>query len=185
MEVDLGRPDGSRISLDIFSAPIFDESGVMRSAMSLFVDTSERRRAESEQVRIQQELIAFQAAALAERSTPLIPISDEIMVLPLIGSLDTERGNQILDSLLSGVSQTGTRVAIIDVTGVRNIDTQAAQTLTQAAQALRLLGVEPVLTGIRAEVAQTLVSLGVPLDGLATRSTLQSGIAYANRKKSR
>lgn len=166
-------------------APILDESGTMRSAMSLFVDVSERKRSESERGRIQQELIAFQAAALAERSTPLIPISDELLVLPLIGSLDTERGQQILEVLLSGVSHSGTRVAIIDVTGVRTLDTQAAQTLTQAAQALRLLGVEPVLTGIRAEVAQTLVSLGVPLAGIVTRSTLQSGIAYANRKKSR
>ena len=184
-EVEMVRPDGTRVSLELFSGPILDEQGVMHSAMTLFLDISERRRAEFAQVRMHKELIDFQAAALAERSTPLIPISDEILVLPLIGSLDTERGQQVLDTLLHGVSQSGTRVAIIDVTGVRTLDTQAAQTLTQAAQALRLLGVEPVLTGIRAEVAQTLVSLGVPLGGIATRSTLQSGIAYANRKKLR
>jgi len=122
-----------------------------------------------------------QAAALAERSTPIIPISDEIVVVPLIGSLDADRGVQLLDTLLSGVSQNRARVAIIDITGVRTLDTQAARTLTSAAQALRLLGVEPVLTGIRAEVAQTLVTLGVRLDNIATRNNLQSGIALAQK----
>src|SRR6185369_9231736 len=130
-------------------------------------------------MRMQEELINVQAAALAERSTPLIPITDEIVVVPLIGSLDTDRGSQLIDTLLHGVSQNRARVAIIDITGVRTLDTQAASTLTGAAQALRLLGVEPVLTGIRAEVAQTLVTLGVRLEGISTRNNLQSGIALA------
>ena len=184
-EVDLKRSDGSRTSLVVSSGPILDEAGVMKSAAMTFVDVTESKRAEVERNRIQQEMITVQAAALAERGTPLIPISDEILVLPLIGALDTERGQQLMDVLLHGVSQSGARVAIIDITGVRIMDTQAASALTSAAQALRLLGVEPVLTGIRAEVAQTLVSLGVSLTGIVTRSTLQSGIAYANRKKSK
>ncbi len=182
-EVDLKKSDGTRTSLVVSSGPILDEAGVMKSAAVTFVDVTESKRAEAERNRIQQEMITVQAAALAERGTPLIPISDEILVLPLIGALDTERGQQLMDVLLHGVSHSGARVAIIDITGVRIMDTQAASTLTSAAQALRLLGVEPVLTGIRAEVAQTLVSLGVSLTGIVTRSTLQSGIAYANRKK--
>lgn len=182
-ELDLVQPDGTRISLMAHAGPILDEAGVMTSAAVTFVDVTERKRAEAERSRIQHEMITVQAAALAERGTPLIPISDEILVLPLIGALDTERGQQLMDVLLHGVSQSSARVAIIDITGVRTLDTQAANSLTSAAQALRLLGVEPVLTGIRAEVAQTLVSLGVPLAGIVTRSTLQSGIAYANRKK--
>ena len=90
-----------------------------------------------------------------------------------------ERGHQVLDTVLAGASQSRARVAIIDITGVRTIDTQAAAVLTNAAQALRLLGVIPVLTGIKAEVAQTLVSLGIDLTGIVTRSTLQAGIQYA------
>lgn len=182
-EMDIVRPDGTRINIEVYAAPILDENGVMNRAVALFLDVSARKRAESERGRMQDELIKVQAAALAERSTPLIPITDEIMVLPLIGSLDTERGQQIIDVLLTGVSESRARVAIIDITGVRTLDTLAANALTNAAQALRLLGVEPVLTGIRAEVAQTLVSLGVPLAGIVTRSTLQSGIAYANRAR--
>jgi len=178
-EIDIMTPDGKRRLLDATAAPMRDEAGQVRNAVVLFFDISERKRAEQERQRMQEELISMQAAALAERSTPLIPITDEIVVVPLIGSLDAERGNQLMDTLLHGVTQSHARVAIIDITGIRTLDTQAASTLTGAAQALRLLGVEPVLTGIRAEVAQTLVSLGVRLDGIATRNNLQSGISLA------
>ena len=88
----------------------------------------------------------------------------------------------MLEALLEGVSRTRARFAIIDITGAKTIDTQAAGALTGAARALRLLGVTPVLTGIRAEVAQTLVGLGVDLRDVMTLGTLQSGIAYATQR---
>ncbi len=178
-QLDVIGEDGQRRTVDSTAAPIADENGVMRNVILLMVDVTQRKRAEQERLRMQDELISMQAAALAERSTPLIPITDEIMIVPLIGSLDAERGNQLIDTLLQGVSQNRARVAIIDITGIKTLDTQAANTLTGAAQALRLLGVEPILTGIRAEVAQTLVTLGVRLDGISTRNNLQSGIALA------
>ena len=103
-------------------------------------------------------------------------------MLPLIGSIDAERSQQVLKFVLQGTTHRGARVTILDITGVRMLDTQAATTLTDAAQALPLLGVEPVLTGIRAEFAQTLVGLGVELDHITTRSTLQAGIQYALRR---
>lgn len=181
VDVETVIADGQRRMLEGTSVPILDESGQMRNAVLVLVDATERKRAEKERLRMQEELITVQAAALAERSTPIIPISDAIVVVPLIGSLDADRGAQLMDTLLSGVSQNRARVAIIDITGVRTLDTQAARTLTSAAQALRLLGVEPVLTGIRAEVAQTLVTLGVGLDNIATRNNLQSGIALAQK----
>jgi anti-anti-sigma regulatory factor/PAS domain-containing protein len=180
-DVDVIGEDDRRRMLEVTAAPILDENGRMHNAVLLMVDATSRKTAEKERQRMQDELITMQAAALAERSTPLIPITEEIVVVPLIGSLDSERGNQLLDTLLTGVSQNRARVAIIDITGIRTLDTQAASTLTGAAQALRLLGVEPVLTGIRAEVAQTLVTLGVRLDGIATRNNLQSGIALAQK----
>lgn len=178
-QLDILKSDGTRRAIDVITAPILDSSGKLTSVVGHFDDITDRKQAEHERLGMREELIKIQAAALAERSTPLIPISDEIVVVPLIGSLDTERGDQLMDALLHGVSQNAARVAIIDVTGVRTLDTQAANMLTGAAQALRLLGVEPVLTGIRAEVAQTLISIGVRLEGITTRNNLQSGIAYA------
>lgn len=181
-EFDLVRSDGQRTTLELTAAPILDERGEVTSVLSVIWDASGRRHAEQERAAVQQELIQTQAALLAERGSPLIPITDDILVMPLIGAVDAERGRQLIDTLLQGVSHSQARVAILDITGVRSVDTSAASALTSAAQALRLLGVEAVLTGIRAEVAQTLVSLGVSLQGITTRATLQSGIAYAQKR---
>ncbi|MDQ3688381.1 MAG: CHASE3 domain-containing protein [Acidobacteriota bacterium] len=142
-------------------------------------DITERRRAEQEQTRLREEIIKMQAERLEELSTPLIPLSREIVIMPLVGTIDVARAQQILDAAARGVVARGARVAVIDITGVPTVDTHVASTLIQAAQTVRLLGAEAVLTGIRSRVAQTLVGLGVDLGGLVTRSTLQSGIQYA------
>lgn len=128
-----------------------------------------------------EETIRRQAAALMELSTPLIPISDRVLVMPLIGTMDTLRAKQVLDTLLEGVTRTRADVAILDITGVSVVDSQVANALLMAARAVRLLGGEVVLTGMRPEVAATLVGLGVDLSGIATRGTLQAGIGYAVR----
>lgn len=127
------------------------------------------------------ETIRKQAEALMELSTPLIPISQHVLVMPLIGAIDTMRAKQVLNTLLEGVSKNRARVAILDITGVSVVDTQVANALVLAASAVKLLGAEVVLTGIRPEVANTLVSLGADLSSIVTRSTLQSGIQYATR----
>ena len=106
-------------------------------------------------------------------------ISDYVMIMPLVGSIDDARSQQITQTLLLGIAQNRARVAILDITGVLVVDTQVADGLLQAAQAVKLLGAEVVLTGIRPEVAQTLVGLGVNLSGITTMSNLQRGIAYA------
>ena len=178
VDVDVQTEQGRR-SLECTAVPVLAEEGQIRSALLLFKDITERREAEKQRAKIQDELIAVQAAALAERSTPIIPISDDIVVVPLIGSLDAERSNQLLDTVPQAASRYEAKVAIVDITGVSTLDTQAARTLISVARALRLLGIEPVVTGMRAEVAQTLVQLGIRLDGLTTRSNLKSGIAYA------
>lgn len=146
-----------------------------------FRDITQRRRAEQDAARskLQEQTIAAQAAALSQLSTPLIPISDQVMVMPLIGAIDSGRADQVLDTLLSGIAGGRARIAIVDITGVAVVDSHVAGALIRAAQAVRLLGAEVILTGIRAEVAQTLVGLGMNLGGLVTRSTLQSGIQYA------
>jgi rsbT co-antagonist protein RsbR len=147
---------------------------------------TERKRAEAmlRQSRDQDEKIRAQQAVLAELSTPLIPISDQVMVMPLIGGVDSHRAQQVLETLLGGIASSHAQVAILDITGVPIVDTQVANALVRAAQAVKLLGAQIVLTGIRPEVAQTLVGLSADLTGIVTRSSLQSGIAYATNHTS-
>lgn len=117
-----------------------------------------------------------------ELSTPVVPILSGVLLMPLIGSIDSQRGRQILERLLQEVERQGARVVLMDITGVPVVDTAVAQMLLQAVQATQLLGGEAVLVGIRPEVAQTLVGLGVDLSGITTRSDLQGGVAYALRR---
>jgi len=120
---------------------------------------------------------------LAELSTPLIPISNATVVMPLIGSIDSRRAQQIMDTLLSGIASQQAAIAILDITGVVTVDTHVADALVRAAQAVKLLGAQAILTGIRPEVAQLIVALGIDLTNLATFSTLQAGIAYALKQR--
>lgn len=147
----------------------------------ILMDITARKHAEAEAKRLQEALIRVQAATLAELSTPLIPISDQVVVMPLIGTLDTHRVQNVLETLLRGIEASRAHIAILDITGVPVVDTQVANTLLQAAQAVNLLGARVVLTGIRPEVAQTLVGLGIDFSTITTRSSLQSGIAYARQ----
>lgn len=142
-------------------------------------ELAERERSEKARAALQEEIITVQSARLAEMSTPLIPITDRIVVMPLIGTMDAARAQQVLETALSGTQRHSAQVVILDITGMTHMDTSVAGTLLNTARALRLLGADAVLTGIRAEFAQLLVTLGIDLAGLVTRSTLQSGIAYA------
>jgi rsbT co-antagonist protein RsbR len=142
-------------------------------------DITAQQQAENELRALQEQVIAAQQAALAELSTPLIPISNTIVVMPLIGAVDSRRAQQVIETLLVGIAERGAEIAILDITGVSVVDTQVANALIRAAQAVKLLGAEVILTGIRPEVAQTLVGLGADLNAITTRSSLQSGIAYA------
>lgn len=141
-------------------------------------DVTERKKAEEQRRTMQDKIIQMQAATLAELSTPLIPISDRVLVMPLIGTIDTRRAQNVLDTLLHGIAEKQAEVVILDVTGVVTLDSQVADTLLKAAQAVQLLGARVVLTGIRPEVAQMLVGLGIDFSNIITRSTLQSGITY-------
>jgi len=134
---------------------------------------------EQERVELQQQVIAAQQAALRELSTPIIPIGEGVVAMPLIGNIDSARAQQVIETLLEGVGESRARTAILDITGVQVVDSQVADALLRAAQAVRLLGAEVIITGIRPEVAQTLVGLGLDLSGIKTLSTLQAGIAYA------
>ncbi|MBX0326121.1 STAS domain-containing protein [Oscillochloris sp. ZM17-4] len=163
-------------------APVGDDDTLLDAlATGLNMLLDELVASQVSTLHLQQEIIRTQDAALRELSTPLIPIADQVVVMPLIGSLDSRRTQQVIETLLEGVSTLRARVAIIDITGVPVVDTQVANTLVRAAQSVKLLGAKVILTGIRPEVAQTLVGLGADLSSIITRGTLQSGIALALR----
>lgn len=125
------------------------------------------------------DIIANQNSALAEISTPIVPIYAGILVLPMVGSIDSHRAGQIMEDLLESISRYAADVIIMDITGVPVIDTGVANYLLQAARAARLLGSTVVLVGIGPEIAQTIVQLGIDLTGIITRANLQAGIEYA------
>lgn len=131
---------------------------------------------------VEQELRAQQMnlrAMLQAMSTPIIPITQHVVVMPIIGSMDTQRAEQLISDALQGASARRAQVVIIDITGMSHIDTSAAAALHKTAGALRLIGAQVILTGIRAELARTLISLGVDLREIKTQGTLQSGIHQA------
>ena len=163
--------------------PLRDASGAVTGHVGISRNITTLRQAEEERERLQAEVIRMQENMLRELSTPLIPISDDVLVMPLIGSLSEQRAHQILETLLEGITSSGAAIVILDITGVPLVDTQIANAIIRAAQAVKLVGAQVVLTGIRPEVAQTMVGLGVDFRSLVTSSTLQSGVAYALRKR--
>ena len=122
---------------------------------------------------------------IREISTPVMPVHDEVLVLPLVGTIDSARSARIMETLLTGIQENAAEVVIIDITGVPIVDTAVANHLIQATRAATLLGAHCVLVGVSAEVAQTLVQLGVNLSTLVTRSNLQAGITYALERQGR
>lgn len=129
--------------------------------------------------RVAEDTIRRQAEALRQMSTPLIPISEHVMAMPLIGVMDSQRAQLVLSTLLDGIGRSGAKIAILDVTGVALVDTHVASVLIQSAKAAQLMGTQVVITGIRPEVAQVLTTLQVDLGEIVTRGNLQAGIAYA------
>lgn len=145
--------------------------------MACVQDISERL----ERDQLREGLIQRQAALLSEISLPLIPLTDRVVVVPLIGSLDEQRTQALLETLLQGAARLGAETLLLDITGVPLIDTAGAGALIQIAQAVQLLGARVVLSGIRPEIAQTLVSLGADMRTMRTHSTLQAAIAQTLR----
>ena len=120
---------------------------------------------------------------IQELSSPVLPVLDGVLVMPLIGVIDSERAALLVTALLSAIEHHRARIVLMDVTGVPLVDTQVARVLLQAADAARLLGAEPILVGIRPELAQTIVGLGLDLSSLTTQADLQSGIRYAMQRQ--
>ncbi|WP_437923927.1 PAS domain-containing protein [Sorangium sp. So ce291] len=179
------RQDGSTFPGDISTFPIRDEDGQIDAEGAIIRDLTEQRRVEEERQSLQEDLIAAQQKAIRELSTPLIPLADRLVVMPLVGTIDSVRSEQILETLLRGITAHKAAVAILDTTGVRSMDEQVASSLLSTAGAARLLGTEVILTGISPEVARALVEIGTDLSGITTLGTLEAGVAHALGRRAR
>ncbi|MGM8366592.1 RsbT co-antagonist protein RsbRA [Virgibacillus sp. W0181] len=126
-----------------------------------------------------EHIVSLQHLALKELSAPLIPVMDNITVMPLVGTIDTERAKLIMENLLDGVMKHNSEVVLIDITGVPVVDTMVAHHIIQAADAVRLIGSVCILVGIRPEIAQTIVNLGIDLENYPTKSSLRKGFKAA------
>ena len=126
-----------------------------------------------------EQIIARQQRELLELSTPVVSLWEGILAVPLIGTLDSERTQVVMESLLQRIVDTGAAIAIIDITGVPTVDTLVAQHLLKTVGAARLMGAECIISGIRPQIAQTIVHLGVDLAGVATKATLADALVLA------
>ena len=126
-----------------------------------------------------EEIIARQQQELLELSTPVVRLWDRILALPLVGTLDSSRTQVVMESLLERIVETGSEVAIIDITGVPTVDTLVAQHLLKTVAATRLMGADCIISGIRPQIAQTIVHLGVDLGAVITKATLADAFAIA------
>ncbi|TQR06815.1 STAS domain-containing protein [Psychrobacillus soli] len=129
--------------------------------------------------KVWEKTVNLQKIALQELSASLIPVFDKISVMPLVGTIDTERAKLIMENLLQGVVKHRAEVVLLDITGVPVVDTMVAHHIIQAADAVRLVGAKCMLVGIRPEIAQTIVTLGINLTDFTTTSTLQRGMEQA------
>lgn len=131
------------------------------------------------QLEEKEQIIRAQSNAILELSTPVIQIQEGILVLPLVGTVDTVRAQQLLAQLLQSISEKKAMAVIIDITGVPMVDTSVASHLIKTVNAARMLGAECLLTGVSPNLAQSLVKAGIPLSDVRTRGTLQTGLEHA------
>lgn len=129
-----------------------------------------------------EEIISDQAETLLELSTPVIRLWDGIIAVPLVGTLDSARTQVVMEKMLDTLVATGAEHAVLDITGVPTVDTEVAQHLLKTVMAVRLLGAECTISGIRPQIAQTIVSLGIEFGDVATKATLADALAYALRR---
>ena len=129
-----------------------------------------------------EDVIKRQQEELLELSTPVVKLWDGVLALPMIGTLDSQRTQVVMESLLQRIVDTGSEIAIIDITGVPTVDTLVAQHLLKTVTAIRLMGADCIISGVRPQIAQTIVHLGLDLQGVVTKANLADALALALRR---
>jgi rsbT co-antagonist protein RsbR len=132
--------------------------------------------------RAREEIINRQQQEMLELSTPVVKLWEGILALPMIGTLDSARTQVVMESLLHKIVETGSQLAIIDITGVPTVDTLVAQHLLKTVTAIRLMGADCIISGVRPQIAQTIVHLGVDLAGVTTKANLADALALALKR---
>jgi rsbT co-antagonist protein RsbR len=130
-----------------------------------------------------EDIIRRQQQDLLELSTPVIKLFDGVLAVPMIGTLDSARTQVVMETLLQRIVETGSTLAIIDITGVPTVDTLVAQHLLKTVSAIRLMGAECIISGIRPQIAQTIVHLGIDLQGIASKSSLADALELAMQQR--
>jgi len=162
-----GDPDPADVRSYVLLGRLLDELGLFT------VETHTRAR---------EELISAQAEQLLELSTPVVKLWDGVIGVPLVGTLDSARTMVVMEKMLQALIDTGSEQAIIDITGVPAVDTQVAQHLLKTVVAARLMGAECTISGIRPQIAQTIVALGIDFGDIATKATLADALRHALRQ---
>jgi rsbT co-antagonist protein RsbR len=132
--------------------------------------------------RTREEIIQRQQAELLELSTPVVKLWEGVLAVPMIGTLDSNRTQLVMETLLEQIVATGSSIAIIDITGVPTVDTLVAQHLLKTVTAIRLMGADCIISGVRPQIAQTIVHLGIDLQGIVTKASLADALALAMKQ---
>jgi len=165
------RKDGTKFWANVVITALCNKDGTLRGYGKVTRDLTERMAIE--------EQLRQQSREIMELSTPVMQVWQGVVVAPLIGSLDSQRTQQFMERLLDRIVETNSSMALVDIMGVPTIDTQTAQHLIETISAVRLLGAQVVLTGVRPAIAQTLVHLGIDLSNITTRASLAAGLRVA------
>jgi len=170
-----------------------DDLGGIEAAIDLLIDdlTDELQQRENMQkdlemkltkIQDQQKTIVQQQEDLMELSSPVTKVWDNILILPVIGTLDSQRTQIMMENLLQKIVETGCTISILDITGVPTVDTQVANHLLKTVTSARLLGAECIISGISPAIAQTIVHLGIDLSTIRTKATLQNAMIFAMKQ---
>lgn len=148
--------------------------------MNLFLDIGMANLGDSYLV-AKEQIIGRQAEAIRELSTPVLTVRDRLLIIPIVGMVDTQRARHLTEAMLQGIRDRRAKAVVIDITGVPLVDSKVAGHFAQACEAARLMGAYIIMTGISAEIAQAMVAVGAELKGVPTMSDLQAGIEEAER----
>lgn len=181
-EIGLLSRDGTAIPVSFSASVLRDRGDRIQGLVCVARDLTESKRIEEERWRL-REAVARQGIMLEELSTPLIPIRDDILVMPLVGSVDEQRARRMMETLLQGIAARRARVAILDITGVRTVDETAMEGIVRAMRGAQLMGARVILTGISPQVAMRLAMLSIDMGGIVTCGTLKDGIEHAMKQK--
>ncbi|WP_437959487.1 STAS domain-containing protein [Sorangium sp. So ce119] len=169
------------VVFETWQVPVRDQRGQPEGLITVTLDATEASQRERE-LQIQIEMIEKQQRVIRDLSTPIIEVWDKVLTLPMVGVVDSLRISEVMDNLLNAIVNKDARFAILDLTGVDAVDTGTAGYLIEMINAIRLLGAEGIITGIRSNVAQTMIALGLDLSSVTTVGNLRAGLKLCMRR---